>query len=225
MDFTLPSGTRAYAATVDSPERNLVLIPDIWGLRPLFTEMCDSISEQQHWNVAAFEPFPGQDLAGAEDPDGMVQRSEALTRLEDAALLGDARAAGEHLGGAPCAVFGFCMGGMYAYKAAAVDLFDRVVGFYGMIRVPEAWEGPGQGQPLDAVRSGPASTMAIIGTVDVWTPPADVEELEAAGATVVRYEGADHGFVHDPSRPTHRPEDAADAWRRAISFLQGEAPA
>ena len=43
--------------------------------------------------------------------------------------------------------------------------------------------------------------MAVVGTVDVWTPPADVDALEAAGATVVRYEGADHGFVHDPSRP------------------------
>jgi len=35
----------------------------------------------------------------------------------------------------------------------------------------------------------------------------------------VRYEGADHGFVHDDTRPTHRAEDAADAWRRAIAFL------
>jgi dienelactone hydrolase len=36
---------------------------------------------------------------------------------------------------------------------------------------------------------------------------------------VVTYEGADHGFVHDDSRPTHRADDAADAWRRAVDFL------
>jgi carboxymethylenebutenolidase len=36
---------------------------------------------------------------------------------------------------------------------------------------------------------------------------------------VVRYEGADHGFAHDPSRPAHRPDDAADAWRRAVAHL------
>ena len=42
---------------------------------------------------------------------------------------------------------------------------------------------------------------------------------EAAGVTVLRYEGADHGFVHDPSRPAHRAEDAADAWQQAIAFL------
>jgi carboxymethylenebutenolidase len=61
--------------------------------------------------------------------------------------------------------------------------------------------------------------MAIIGTADTWTPPEDVEALEAAGVTVVRYEDAEHGFVHDPERPAHRPDDAADAWRRVISFL------
>jgi hypothetical protein len=37
----------------------------------------------------------------------------------------------------------------------------------------------------------------------------------------VRYEGADHGFVHAPDRPTHRADDAADAWRRAIAHLGG----
>ena len=61
--------------------------------------------------------------------------------------------------------------------------------------------------------------MAIVGTVDPWTPPDDVAAAEAAGVTVVRYEGADHGFVHDASRPAHRADDAADAWQRAIAFL------
>ena len=60
---------------------------------------------------------------------------------------------------------------------------------------------------------------AIVGSVDQWTPAADVDAAEAAGVTVVRYEGADHGFVHDDTRPAHRPDDATDAWARAIAFL------
>jgi carboxymethylenebutenolidase len=36
---------------------------------------------------------------------------------------------------------------------------------------------------------------------------------------VVRYEGAEHGFVHDASRPAHRPDDAADAWRRVVDWM------
>jgi carboxymethylenebutenolidase len=61
--------------------------------------------------------------------------------------------------------------------------------------------------------------LAIIGGRDHFTPPADVDDLEATGATVVRYPGGEHGFVHDPSRPTHRADDAADAWARAVTFL------
>jgi len=64
--------------------------------------------------------------------------------------------------------------------------------------------------------------MAVAGTEDHWTPPEDLAELENAGVTVVSYVGADHGFVHDPSRPAHRADDAADAWDRALAFLSGQ---
>lgn len=221
MYIELPSGTPAYLASAERAERTLVVVPDIWGLRPLFEEMCDWLAAQTGWNVVAIEPFPGQALPGAEAADGLSARSEALTALSDSALVGDAEAAADAAGDQPAGLIGFCMGGMYAYKAAASGRFGRVVGFYGMIRVPPGWAGSGQGQPLEAVAAGSAEVMAIIGTVDSWTPPDDVDQLEAAGAEVIRYEGADHGFVHDPSRPAHRADYAEDAWRRALAFLSG----
>ena len=88
--------------------------------------------------------------------------------------------------------------------------------------MPEAWRGPGQGEPLGLLADGDASSvLAVIGTDDRWTPPDHVDELEAAGVSVVRYEGADHGFVHDASRPAHRADDAADAWGRVLGWLAG----
>ena len=120
------------------------------------------------------------------------------------------------------------MGGMYTLKAAgnvgsATPRFERAVAFYGMIRVPDRWRGPGHGEPLDALRGPEACpVLAIIGDRDVWTPADDVAALDALpNVTVVRYPGAEHGFVHDPDRPAHRPADAADAWRRAVAFLNG----
>jgi carboxymethylenebutenolidase len=74
-----------------------------------------------------------------------------------------------------------------------------------------------------ARRNG-TDVLAIIGTEDEWTPADQVDRLEAAGARVVRYEGAEHGFVHDPGRPAHRPDDAADAWDRSLAFLAGVRP-
>ena len=63
--------------------------------------------------------------------------------------------------------------------------------------------------------------LAVMGTADPYTPADHLAELEAAGATVLRYEGAEHGFVHDPARPAHRADHAADAWRRATAWLSG----
>ena len=222
MDLTLPSGTPAMARLVDDAPRGLVVVPDIWGLRELYAQMVDELSERTGWSVVAVEPFPGQDLPGADAADGFDARSVALRGIDDERLLGDAVAAADLTGAPAVGCIGFCMGGMYTLKAAATRRFDRVAGFYGMIRVPDAWSGPGQGQPLDAVAArGDTEVLAIVGTADGWTPPDDVVALESAGATVLRYEGADHGFVHDPSRPAHRPDDAADAWARVLTFLAG----
>jgi carboxymethylenebutenolidase len=197
--------------------RGLVIAPDIMGLRPLFDDLCARLAAEHGWVVCAVEPFAGREHL---DLDG---RRGAAAELDDERQLGDLVAAAGECGVAPVAVMGFCMGGMYALKASGTGRFDRAVAFYGMIRVPSDWRGPGQGEPLDAVRSaGACPVLAIIGDRDPYTPSADVEELVDAGATVVRYPEAEHGFVHDPSRPAHRADDAADAWGHVIAYLQVE---
>ncbi|MBS1837268.1 MAG: dienelactone hydrolase family protein [Actinobacteria bacterium] len=220
MDLTLPSGTPAYVARSDGETASLVVIPDIWGLRPLFTAMCDDLAARTGWSVGSFEPFPGRDLPGEGEPDAAAARFAVMSEMSDARLLGDAVALADAIGVDRAGLIGFCMGGMYALKAASTGRFGRVGAFYGMIRVPEPWQGAGQGAPLDALAArGGTEVMAVVGTVDPYTPPADLEALRDAGVDVVAYEGADHGFVHDPSRPAHRVDDAADAWDRMLGFL------
>ncbi len=120
-------------------------------------------------------------------------------------------------------LIGFCMGGMYTLKAAGTGRFQRCVAFYGMIRVPEGWQSETQRSPLDTA-ANVCPTLAIFGSVDAMTPPADIDALRAAWAgrddcEIVVYDGAEHGFVHDPDRPAHRADDAADAWTRTLTFL------
>lgn len=222
MHIELPSGTAAYVSRSVGATRGVVVIPDIWGLRDLFHEMCDDLSQRTGWSVGAFDPFGGSDLPPADHPEGFALRVEALKALEDEVLLGDAVSTADSTGCDTVGLIGFCMGGMYALKASATGRFDRIGAFYGMITVPEDWSGPGQGQPLEALdHRGDTQVLAVVGTADAWTPADAVDRLEAAGVEVIRYEGADHGFVHDPSRPTHRPDDAADAWGRVIEFMEG----
>jgi len=216
MRRTLPSGTSVEIVQAEgAPRRGLVVIPDIMGLRPLFDDMVARLAREQRWTVAAIEPWPGREALTLEERLGLVQA------IRDADLLGDVRAAADLVGVKPVAVLGFCMGGMYTLKAAGTGRFDRAVSFYGMVRVPEKWRAPEQGEPLATLGApGAARVLAIVGERDPWTPAADVAALERTGATVVRYAEAEHGFVHDPARPAHRAADAADAWRRAIAFLE-----
>ena len=216
MRITLPSGTAAELARPSdgTPGQGLVLLPDIGGLRPLFDDHCQRLADDNDWVVCAPEPWPGRESLTLDE------RLDSVGTLDDDAVLADATAAADACGIEPVGVMGFCMGGMYTLKAAGTGRFHRAVAFYGMIRVPDRWRGPGQGEPLEHLaREARCPTLAIVGTDDVWTPPDDVDALEAAGVTVVRYRGAEHGFAHDPDRPAHRPDDAADAWARAVEFL------
>jgi dienelactone hydrolase len=61
--------------------------------------------------------------------------------------------------------------------------------------------------------------LAIVGEKDPYTPLPDVDELRSTGAVVQIYADAEHGFAHDASRPSHRPEDAADAFSRARDWM------
>jgi carboxymethylenebutenolidase len=219
MRITLPSGTPAALARPEAaePDRGLVVIPDIMGLRPLFDDMVDRLAADTGWAVCCAEPFAGHEEWSIER-----RMQGGVAEVGEAQVLADVVAAADATGCETVGVLGFCMGGMFTFKAAATGRFHRAVGFYGMIRLPDGWAGPGLAEPTEALASpGRCPTMAVVGTIDPYTPAEDVAAAEALGVEVVRYEGADHGFVHDASRPAHRAEDAADAWRRALAFLRG----
>lgn len=209
---TLPSGTPAEVARPPGePTRALVIAPDIMGLRPLYDDMCARLATENQWAVAACEPFPGR--------EHLTMEEREIDSNDDDQVLGDLVAAADLLGVEPAGVLGFCQGGMWAFKAAGTGRFNRAVAFYGMINV--AWARPGHAQPLEWLRKPQACpVLALVAGQDKLVPFADAELLEDLDhVEVVVYPEAEHGFAHDPARPTHRPDDAADAWLRAIDFL------
>jgi len=189
----------------------IALHPDIMGLRELFDEHCAHLAAQG-FTTCAIEPWPGQeDLP-------LDKRMDASFDLDR--VLGDLSAAADVTECERVGVMGFCMGGMQVFRAAGTGRFHRAVSFYGMIVPPEAWRAAGR-DPLDMLRKPDACpTLAILGGKDGYTPPEDIELLrEVPNVEAVVYPEAEHGFVHAPERPSHRPDDAADAWQRAIAFL------
>jgi carboxymethylenebutenolidase len=215
MRITLPSGTSAEIVHHDSPRMGLVVVPDIFGLRPLYDDMVQQFSNEWQMSVCAVDPFPGLELGPEIEP-----RFAAVPSLNDEVNLRDLLEAADALQTPVVGLIGFCMGGMYCFKAARSERFFRIASFYGMITLPEAWRSPSQGEPLGMLLSGYAeNVLAIVGGQDHYTPIVDIDQLRSTGAQVVLYPEAEHGFAHDASRPAHRPEDAADAYARAKDWL------
>ncbi len=210
------------------PKAGIVLHPDIFGNRELFDDLSRRLASHG-FAVACVEPFARVDVAAREaDGEGSMERLKWVGTLEDEEQLGDLEAAANLLvvedDVARIGILGFCMGGMYALKAAALERFDAAVAFYGMIRVPDNhWKHEGLLEPL-ATAADVCPTLAVFGSADPLIPMVDIEALREVWAgrsdcEIVVIDGAEHGFVHAPLRPTHRPDDAARLWERALMWL------
>jgi carboxymethylenebutenolidase len=215
-----------HAAPTDAaPSLGVVVHPDLMGVRPLFDDLCRRLATHGV-AVACPEPFSraSREVREAEDPS---VRMGLIPSLDDGVQLGDLVAAADFLterdAVGEVSVIGFCMGGLQTLKAAATGRFVRAVAFYGMIRLPDAWNGPTFADGLTRAAEV-CPTLAVFGAVDPFTPSDDIEALRTAwrdrpDCEIVVYPGAEHGFVHAPERPAHRPDDAADAWGRTLAWL------
>jgi carboxymethylenebutenolidase len=210
--ITLPSGTAAEVARADNTQVGIALHPDIMGLRPLFDDHVARLASEG-FTTCAIEPWPGQEDVPLE------KRMELPVDLDR--VLADLQAAADVTGCQRVGVLGFCMGGMEAFRAAGAGRFHRAVAFYGMIVPPDAWHVPGR-DPLDMLRRPEACrTLAILGGKDPYTPADDIKKLrELSNVETALYPEAEHGFAHAPERPSHRADDASDAWGRALDFLR-----
>lgn len=211
------------------PRAGVVLHTDLGGLRPLFEDMARRLATHG-LAVCTFEPFatrPESELGSFEQRMAQVKELDDAQQLEIMSSAADLLVVDDNV--SRVSVLGFCMGGHYTFKAAASDRFDAAVAFYGMLRTPADWQGPGHTiEPL-AVADRMCPTLAVFGSVDAWTPSADIDELRRAwqdrpDCEIVIVEGGDHGFVHDPEREVHRADDAAACWAKAISWVSPPAP-
>ena len=205
-----------HARPTTQPEAGLVVHPDMLGVRDLFEDLCRRLATHGFAVVCA-EPFARFPRDVRDASDASVRMSH-MKEMDDGAQLGDLAAAAAFL------TTGDAVDRVYTLKAAATGTFARAVPFYGMIRVPDDWRSPSQRDAL-ATATQVCPTLAVFGGKDPWTPPDDIDALRAAwrerdDCEIVVFPEADHGFVHGIERPAHRPDDAADAWQRALDFLR-----
>jgi carboxymethylenebutenolidase len=218
------------------PRGGLVVIHEIWGLVDHIKDVADRFAREGYVVVApdllsrvGVRPQLGQQLQEIMfSPDERV-RSEGQPRLREATAPTQAprfaawaitalRAAIDWLEETPgvgnrVAVTGFCFGGTYAFALAAEDPRIRAaVPFYG---------APPQVTETDKIT---APVLAFYGDRDerLMTSLPEVEQtLRSGGVSFTShvYAGAGHAFFNDTNPRTYVPAAAADAWTRALGFL------
>ena len=111
-------------------------------------------------------------------------------------------------------ITGYCMGGIFALRAACViKELAAAAPFYGDI--PEE----------DILKRLTVPTLFIAGERDGWINPEKVNKLKEAARKydlpleVVSYD-ADHAFFNDTRPEVYDAEAAADAWRRVLDLFE-----
>src|SRR6478672_8694242 len=125
------------------PRAGVVLHPDIGGLRPLFSDMARRLATHG-FAVCVFEPWamiPETERSTLEQRFAHVKDLDDTQQLEIFSGAADLLVVEDNI--TRVSVLGFCMGGHYTFKAAGSDRFDAAVAFYGMLRTPDDWQGPG----------------------------------------------------------------------------------
>jgi carboxymethylenebutenolidase len=226
LELTSEDGTAFSAALATAPEaggRAVVILPDVRGLYPFYSELAERFAQAGH-HAIAFDYF-GR-TAGLGPRDEAFEYMPHVRQTQPETVQADAAAAlatlRERTGAGAAVTVGFCFGGTQSFLAStnpALDL-DGAVGFYGGLN-PERW---GDAGPIARADDMHGPLLGLYGGADEGIPPDQIEAFEqrlaAAGVDheIIVYPGAPHSFFD--RRFEEHAEACGDAWRRVLGFLQ-----
>lgn len=193
--------------------RGIVVLAPLPGFTPAVRGLLENLASRYDIGIVAPELVS--------DSEYDIETRMGLVRdLDDDRIFETLRLAAAATDAERVDLMGFCTGGMYALKASSLNPFTKIVAFYGMVTVPPYWQGAGQREPLDYLASAdPGRVFVVQGGQDEFVPDADLAELRQAPVELAFYAKAEHAFAHDATRGSYRRDDADDAWRRVLRFL------
>jgi carboxymethylenebutenolidase len=229
--FDLP----AYIArpTGAGPYPVVVVVSEIFGVHEYIRDVCRRLAKAGYAAIApAFfvrveDPAPLSDMT-------RIQQIVAAAGYEQ--IMGDVSATLDWASAQLWAnsdkvgITGWCWGGKVVWQAAArFAAIDAGVAWYGRLApaanaTPEQVSG-GRPWPVDLAGDLKAPVLGLYGEADQGIPLPSVEAMRAAlqragqtDSAIQVYPGAPHGF-HADYRDSYRAADAADGWRRLLTFF------
>jgi carboxymethylenebutenolidase len=205
-----------YTPSGKGPFPALIVIHEWWGLNDWVKEQASKLADQGY-EALAIDLYRGK---VATTPD---MAHELMRGVPDDRAKRDLHAAFEFLKSQPnvkkdrIGAIGWCMGGGYSLDVALDEptLAADVINYGHLVTDPAA------------IKKINAPVLGLFGAQDQGITPDDVHKFEAAMkeqgkvAEIKIYDDAGHAFENpdNKNKPGYRPDDAADAWKRTVSFL------
>jgi len=204
-----------YTPSGKGPFPGIIVIHEWWGLNDWVKEQASKLADQGYAALAV-DLYRGK---VATTPD---EAHELMRGVPEDRATRDLHAAFEFLKSQSnvkkdrMASIGWCMGGGYSLDVALQETtLTAAVINYGHLAVD-----------ADSLKKINASILGIFGGQDRGIPVDDVKKFEQTlkqlGKKVetVIYPNAGHAFENPNNKDGYRPDDAADAWKRTVKFLE-----
>ncbi len=180
LELESADGTRFSASLAESPEprgKAVVVLPDIRGLYPFYTELAERFASAGHHAIAIdyFGRTAGLGPRG-EDFDFWPHVEQTRPWTVQADIAAALAALRERTGAERVSTVGFCFGGTQSFLAATREelALDGVIGFYGGLN-PERW---GEHSPIHRAREMRGPVLGLYGGADEGIPAEQVEAFE-----------------------------------------------
>ncbi len=203
-----------YTPTGNGPFPAIIVIHEYWGLNDWVKEQTSKLADQGY-EALAIDLYRGR-VATTPDVAHEIMRGVPEDRAKR-----DLHAAFEFLQSQPkvkkdhIGAIGWCMGGGYSLDVALQEptLAADVINYGHLATDP------------DALKKINAPILGLFGGQDHGITPDDAHKFEASMKQLGKkidvkiYDDAGHAFENPNNKDGYRPADAADAWKRTVSFL------
>jgi carboxymethylenebutenolidase len=219
-------GYRAMPAD-GGPFPTVLVVHEIFGVHEHIKDLCRRLAKLGYFGVAPALFAREGDVARMTDTQQIML---VVAKVPDRQVAADldatvawAKSTG-HANTHKLGIVGFCWGGGQVWLYAAHNPNLRAaVAWYGILRRPSTESTPKS--PLDLAAQIDVPVLGLYGGADAAIPMSQIDqmraELKAAGkpSEIVVYPDTPHGFNAD-YRPSYRPQQARDGWKRMEAWFK-----
>ena len=209
------------------PFPTILVAHEIFGVHEHIKDICRRLAKDGYFAVAPALYAREGDVIGLSDLREVMKVASKVPDAQVASDLDATVAWAASTGKADTAelgIVGFCWGGRQVWLYAAHSPHLKAgVAWYGPLSWTRNKLTPND--PIDIVNQINAPVLGLYGGADEHIPVAQVQALQAAlkaagkPSEIVIYPDTPHGFNAD-YRPSYRPKQAKDAWKRMLAWFK-----